>query len=327
MLAGRHGGGRWEVVPVKVAAVFPGQGSFAVGCARAWSADDTDGVFDAVSAATGFDIVEAGDDASAGRRTERAQPIIFAVSMAAWRALRHGGLAPDFVAGHSLGEYSAAAAAEVLPLDAAARIVATRGSATAAACRAHPGGMAAVIRLAAAEVEEVVDGIDGLFVANDNAPGQVVIAGDDAAMAVARQRVDELGGRLVALDVEGAFHSPAMGPAVSAVRDAFAAEQARDPSVPLVSASRARIVRTATEAVASLVDGILGAVRWRDVQLMLERKGVTDLIEVGPGKVLAGIAKRTVPELRVHSVDVPGAVDGVLARLRELAEPDALATT
>jgi [acyl-carrier-protein] S-malonyltransferase len=311
---------------MKIAALFPGQGSFSAGCARAWSANDDDGVLEAVSAAAGFDVVAASDEEGIGRDTARAQPIIFSVSLAAWRALRSRGFAPDFVAGHSLGEYSAAAAAEVLPIDAAARVVAARGTATARACREKPGGMAAVIRLAAAEVEELVEGIDGLFVANDNAPGQIVIAGDVGAMEIARARVDELGGRLVTLDVEGAFHSPAMGPAVAAVREAFAIESSQDPTVPFVSASRARVLRTASDAVSSLVDGILAAVRWRDVQLLLERKGVTDLVEIGPGRVLAGIAKRTVPALRVHSVDVPEAVARVLDDLRDLAGPQPAAS-
>lgn len=308
---------------MKIAAVFPGQGSFAVGCTRAWTEHDPDGVFATVSHEAGFDVVAAGDELGVGSDTRRAQPIIFSASLAAWRALRRQGFVPDFVAGHSLGEYSAAAAAEVLPLDAAARVVATRGRATAAACEGRPGGMAAVIRLAAAEVEEVVDGIDGLVVANDNAPGQIVIAGDLAAMDEARERVDALGGRLVMLDVEGAFHSPTMAPAVEAVREAFAAAPSNDPVVPFVSSSRARVLATASDAVASLIDGILAAVRWRDVQLLLERRGVTDLVEVGPGRVLAGIAKRTVPSLRVHSVDVPEAVAPVLAQLRALSGPDA----
>ncbi len=307
---------------MKVAAIFPGQGSFAVGCTRAWVDHDADGVLDAVSEATGMDIVAEGDAPQAGGDTSRAQPLIFAASLVAWRALRAGGLQADFVAGHSLGEYSAAAAAEVLPIASAARVVATRGVATAAACREHPGTMAAVIKLAAAEVEEVVEQVGGLVVANDNAPGQVVIAGPHDAMALARVRVDELGGRLVMLDVEGAFHSPAMAPAVEAVRSAVAAEPASDPRVPLVSSSRARVLTTATEAVASLVDGILGAVRWRDVQLLLERRGVTDLVEVGPGRVLAGIARRTVPGLRVHSVDAPAAIGEVLERLTGLAHGD-----
>lgn len=300
---------------MRIAAIFPGQGSFAVGCTRAWRDHDPDGVLDAVSEASGFDVVEAGDAADIGRDTARAQPVIFSASLAAWRALRHGGLGVDLVAGHSLGEYSAAAAAEVLPIDGAARIVATRGAATAAACRLRDGGMAAVIKLAAAEVEELVERIEGLVVANDNAPGQIVVAGDVAAIDRLRAEVDELGGRVVVLDVEGAFHSPAMAPAVDAVRDAFAKETATDPVVPLVSASRARIIRSASDAVTSLVDGILGSVRWRDVQLLLERRGVTDLIEVGPGRVLAGIAKRTVPALRVHTADVPEAVAAVLERL------------
>ena len=312
---------------MSIAALFPGQGSFAAGCTRAWASHDPDGVLATVSEQAGFDVVEAGDAEDVGRDTRRAQPIIFSVSLAAWRALRRHGFAPDFVAGHSLGEYSAAAASEVLPLDAAARVVATRGVATAAACEERPGGMAAVIRLAAAEVEELVEGIDGLYLANDNAPGQIVIAGDLAAIESARVRVDDLGGRLVALDVEGAFHSPAMGSALGAVREAFAVEPSGDPVVPFVSASRARVLSTASEAVGSLIDGLLAAVRWRDVQLLLERRGVTDLVEVGPGRVLAGIAKRTVPALRVHTVDVPDAVGPVLERLRALAGPEATPAT
>jgi len=304
---------------MKIAAVFPGQGSFSAGCTRAWLEDDADGVLATVSEAAGFDVVAAGDEPDAGRRTEQGQPVIFAASLAAWRSLRRAGFTPAFVAGHSLGEYSAATAAEVLPLDAAARVVATRGTATAAACREKPGGMAAVIKLAAAEVEELVEDIEGLVVANDNAPGQIVIAGDVDAMESARTRVDALGGRLVMLDVEGAFHSPAMAPAVELVRRAVANESSRDPAFPFVSSSRARVLQTASEAVASLVDGILGAVRWRDVQLLLERRGVTDLVEVGPGRVLAGIAKRTVPALRVHSVATPDAVRDVMQRLAGLA--------
>jgi len=307
---------------MKVAAVFPGQGSFSAGCTRVWADADTDGVMATVSEAAGFDVLEAGDAEGSGRDTERGQPIIFAASLAAWNALRRSGFMPSFVAGHSLGEYSAAAAAGVLPLDAAARVVATRGVATAAACKGVPGGMAAVIKLAAAEVEELVEGIDGLVVANDNAPGQIVIAGDMAAMAAARVRVDALGGRMVTLDVEGAFHSPAMAPAVDVVRRAVENEAASDPSVPLVSASRARVLQTAAEAVSSLVDGILAAVRWRDVQLLLERKGVTDLVEIGPGRVLAGIAKRTVPGLRVHSVAAPDAVREVIERLAGIADAE-----
>ena len=298
-----------------VAAVFPGQGSFTLGCTQAWADDDPDGVLASVSGAAGFDVIAAAEDPAAGRDTAVAQPVIFAVSLAAWRALSRGGFAPDLVAGHSLGEYSAATAAGVLPVEGAARVVAARGVATARACRERPGGMAAVLKLAAAEVEELVEGIDGLVVANDNSPGQIVVAGDADALDAARSAVDALGGRLVPLDVEGAFHSPAMAPAVDAVRAAFAAEQPADPTVPLVSASRARVVRTAADAVTSLVDGILGAVRWRDVQLLLERRGITDLVEVGPGRVLAGLAKRTVPSLRVHSVAVPEAVGDVLERL------------
>jgi [acyl-carrier-protein] S-malonyltransferase len=308
-----------EGTDVAIAAIFPGQGSFSAGCTRVWQDEDQDGVLATVSEAAGFDVVEAADAPDAGRSTERGQPILFAASLAAWTALRRSGFVPSFVAGHSLGEYSAATAAGVLPIDAAARVVTVRGTATAAACRERQGGMAAIIKLAAAEVEGIVEDIDDLFIANDNAPGQIVIAGGAAAMELARVRVDELGGRLVSLGVEGAFHSPAMRPAVEVVRRAIDAEQSHDPEVPLVSSSRVRVLRTASEAVSSLVDGILGSVRWRDVQLLLARKGITDLIEVGPGKVLAGIAKRTVPDLRVHDASTPAAVRAVMEALGERA--------
>jgi len=298
-----------------VAALFPGQGSFVPGCTRAWLDDDADGVLRTVSDAAGIDVVEAGDEEHVGRDTARAQPVIMAASLAAWHALRRGGLEADLVAGHSLGEYSAATAAGTLALDGAARVVATRGAATAAACAQRPGGMAAVIKLDAGTVEGLVARLDGVVIANDNAPGQIVVAGDPDALSVLRDEVQALGGRAVVLDVEGAFHSPAMAPAVESVRDALAAEPAADPTTPLVSGARVEILHGAAAVVASLVDGILSSVRWREVQLLLERSGITDLVEVGPGRVLAGIARRTVPSLRIHVADTPAAVREVLARL------------
>jgi len=299
---------------VRVAAVFPGQGSFAVGCTSVWRDDDPDGVLDAVSEAAGFDVVAAGEREDTGRATERGQPVLLAASLAAWSALRRAGVVPSLVAGHSLGEHAAAAAAGVLSPAAIGRVVAARGRAMTAACATAPGGMGAVVKLDAAAVDDLVADVDGLVVANDNAPGQVVVSGDHAALARARELAEARGGRLMSLDVEGPFHSPAMAAAVAPVREAVAAERIADPSIPLVSGSLVRVLRAAGDVVTSLVDGILASVRWREVQLLLAREGITDLIEVGPGRVLAGLAKRTVPDLRVHSAATPEAVR-VLAEL------------
>jgi [acyl-carrier-protein] S-malonyltransferase len=308
---------------VRVAAVFPGQGSFAVGCTEVWRDDDPDGILGAVSEAAGLDVVAAGAREDTGRATERGQPVLLAASLAAWSALRRGGLAPVLVAGHSLGEHAAAAAAGVLSPAAIGRVVAARGRAMAAACTTAPGGMGAVLKLDAAAVDELVAEVDGLVVANDNAPGQVVVSGDHAALARARTLAEDRGGRLVSLDVEGPFHSPAMVAAVDPVRAVVGGETLVDPTIPVVSGSLVRVLRAAGDVVASLVDGILASVRWREVQLLLAEHGVTDLVEVGPGRVLAGLAKRTVPALRVHSAATPEGVRAVLSELGVAPAPAA----
>ena len=293
---------------MRLAAVFPGQGSFEVGCTGAWRDDDPDGVLGAVAEASGLDVLAEGEREDTGRSTRRGQPVLLAASLASWSALVRAGVRPVIVAGHSLGEYAAASAAGVLPVPAVARLVAARGRAMSDVCATSPGGMAAVIRLDPEVVAALVDEVEGLTAANDNAPGQVVVSGDTAALARARELVDQRGGRFLPLDIEGPFHAPAMAPAVEPVRAAAAAEATAEPSVPVVSGSLVRVLRTAAEVLASLVDGILAPVRWREVQLLLAREGVTDLVEVGPGRVLAGLAKRTVPGLRVHSAATPGAV-------------------
>ena len=301
--------------PLRVAAVFPGQGSFAVGCTAAWRRDDPEAVLARVGAAAGLDVLAEGEREDTGRATGRGQPVLLAASLAAWSALHRAGVRPDLVAGHSLGEYAAAAAAGVLDVPTVARVVAARGRAMAAACAAAPGGMGAVVRLDPDVVAEVVAEVDGVTAANDNAPGQVVLSGDADALGRAREAVAARGGRFLPLDVEGAFHSPAMATAVEPVRAAVAAEVAADPVVPLVSGAVVRPLRTAAEVVAALVDGILAPVRWREVQLHLAAAGVTDLIEVGPGRVLAGLAKRTVPDLRVHPAGTPDEVRAVVDAL------------
>jgi len=300
---------------VSVAFVFPGQGSHRPGTLAAWADDPALGILEEVDAGVGRPVRALDTDERTGARTADAQPAIMATSLVAWRALTDAGLRPDVVAGHSLGEYTAAIAAGVFGVRDGARLVATRGAAMAEACVANPGTMAAVIKLSPDAVDLLVDGIDGLVVANDNAPGQVVVAGTPAAIEAVADQARDAGGRTVALTVEGAFHSPAMAPAVDAVRAAIAELRAADPAVPLISGAHARPGERAADVTDGLIDGMLAPVRWREVQLALASRGVTHLVEVGPGKVLAGLAKRTVPDLERFTIESPDDVAATVAAL------------
>ncbi|MTV27057.1 ACP S-malonyltransferase [Nitriliruptoraceae bacterium ZYF776] len=313
---------------MRTAWMFPGQGSLRPGCVRAAEAV-ADGAgaaegraaaaaartLDAIGEAVGRDLRALGDDRDAGARTADAQPTIFAASLAAAAALHELGAAPDVVAGHSLGECTAAVAAGAWPLDDGARLVAARGEAMGRACAATPGAMAAVVKLAAAAVEELTSRHPEVVVANDNAPGQVVVAGPPDAIAEVRGTARELGGRAVPLEVEGAFHSPAMAPARDELAAALADLRPDAPSVPLLTGTSVTVLDDASAVADALVEGVLAPVRWREVQEALAADGVTHLVEVGPGGVLAGLAKRTVPDLEVVTVATPAdavAVAGLL---------------
>lgn len=296
---------------MSIAFVFPGQGSHRGGSLDAWVGHPALGVLDEVSEGIDRDVRALTDDPEAGGRTADAQPAILAASLVTWRALRDEGVGADVVAGHSLGEYTAAIAAGVFGVTEGAALVATRGEAMAAACAANPGTMAAVVKLAPDAVEVLVDRIEGLVIANDNAPGQVVVAGPPAAVEAVAAEAREAGGRALPLDVEGAFHSPAMAPAVEPVSQALADTPADDPEIPVVAGSDAVARRDVAGITDALRAGMLSPVRWREVQLALAEQGVTDLVEVGPGGVLAGLAKRTVPDLTIHRVERPEDVRSV----------------
>lgn len=301
----------------RIAFVFPGQGSHRAGMASAWLPEAAE-LFDDLADATGLDLVATADDADAcGASTRLGQPSITAVSLAALAALTDAGLKPDVVAGHSLGEVTAAVAAGVFTPVEGARVVAARGRAMGQACRTTPGTMAAVVRVDEDVVEDVVGGIEDVVVANVNAPGQVAIAGTDDAVAAASDAMREHGGRVIPLPVEGAFHSPAMTPAVVALTAALEWAPARDPEVPLVSGLDATARTTASGVRRALVEGLLAPVRWVQVQRALAADGVGLLVEVGPGGVLTGLARRTVPDLEVVQVatpdDVPAAVEAAAA--------------
>ncbi|MFA9444849.1 ACP S-malonyltransferase [Egicoccus sp. AB-alg6-2] len=299
---------------MRLAFVFPGQGSFRAGCLDAWDDHEAASVVDEVGDAIGRDLRSLAADAATGARTADAQPTIMTASLVAWRALLGAGVSPDVVAGHSLGEATAAIAAGSLPVADGARVVAARGAAMGRACAANPGGMAALVKLQPDAVQVLVDEDPDLVVANDNAPGQVVLAGTPDAIERIRERAREAGGRALPLDVEGAFHSPAMAPAVDDLAAALADVELRDPRVPLVTGTTTDVLRDGDAIGRALVAGVLAPVRWRELQARLAELGVEDLVEVGPGGVLAGLAKRSVPDLRVHTVSAPEDVVAVADR-------------
>ncbi len=298
-----------------IAIVFPGQGSHRAGALDPWEGHAALGVLDEVSAGLGRDVLPLTQDPGAGGRTADAQPAILAVSLVVARALKDAGVVPDVVAGHSLGEFTAAIHAGCLSVRDGSALVAARGAAMGEACRENPGTMAAVVKLDPQAVEVLVEGIDGLVIANDNAPGQVVVAGTPDAVEAVKGRARDAGGRALPLDVEGAFHSPAMAPAVDPVAAAIADLDVADPTITLVSGSTAAPLVDAAAVSAALVDGILAPVRWREVQERLVSLGVTEVVEAGPGGVLAGLVKRTIPDVRAHKVETPDDLDAALEAL------------
>jgi [acyl-carrier-protein] S-malonyltransferase len=296
---------------VRVAFVFPGQGSYRPGFLTGWGGHPASRILDEITDRIGRDPRSLDLDPSTGERTADAQPAILAGSLVAWQALTDAGVRAEVVAGHSLGEVTAAIASGALDLGDGAALVAERGRAMGAACATTPGAMAALVKLSPDAVEVLIDEDPDLVMANDNAPGQVVVAGTPGAIERIRGRAREAGGRALPLQVEGAFHSPAMAAAVERVAAASTHLLLEDPTVPLVSGTSAEPLRTGAAIRQALVDGILAPVRWREVQRRLGELGVEELVEVGPGGVLAGLARRAAPEMRVHTVASPSDVDAV----------------
>jgi [acyl-carrier-protein] S-malonyltransferase len=305
---------------MRIAFVHPGQGALRSGMAAAWRGHPAGQVIDEVGERAGLDLWTLADDPASGADTAVAQPAILAVSLAASRALTDAGIRPAFVAGHSLGECTAAIVGGALSVADGAEVVAERGRAMGAACRANPGTMAAIIKLDRDEVDRLVARVPDAQVANDNAPGQVVVSGPvDAIDQVAELARDE-GGRAMALDVEGAFHSAAMTPATVALDGLLRRTGLDDLDVPLVTGTTGELVASRGDVHRALVDGILAPVRWVDVQRKLAALEVDLLVECGPGGVLKGMAKRTVPDLDVLTVSAPEDVDDVVAHVLGAAE-------
>ncbi len=311
---------------MKYAFVFPGQGSQFVGMGKELAANFASAreVFDEVNDALSEDLFKIMTEGPATEltMTANAQPALMAFSLALVRVLEKdfGICLKDkatFVAGHSLGEYSAACAAGVFSLSDTAKLLRIRGEAMQNAVPFGVGGMAAVLGLSFNEVEALVeacaDGKEVCVAANDNSDGQVVLSGTMGAINKAVDIAGEFGARkCVKLDVSAPFHSPMMAPAAEVMMRAFMQVEAHDAQIPLVANVLAEPVIKHREIVKNLIEQVTATVRWRETMYYFKDQGITDLVELGAGKVLSGIAKRSNKEMNSISIGTP-------AELEELA--------
>jgi [acyl-carrier-protein] S-malonyltransferase len=308
--------------------MFPGQGAQEVGMGQALAAafPEADAALVEAEAAFASAAVSGGPrlrdmlfngPAEELLLTEHAQPAMVAVSVAASRVLTTRGVTPAFVAGHSLGEYSAHVVAGTFSLADAVAIVRRRGRYMQEAVPVGTGAMAAILGGDAALVEqacrEAADG-DVVSPANLNAPGQIAIAGHAAAVARASERAKALGARkAIPLAVSAPFHCALMKPAQDRLEPELRALVCADPRVPVVANVDAEPKRTAADAIDALVRQVSAPVRWQDVVQRLSQEGVTTFVEVGPGTVLAGLVKKIVKDAQILSFNRPEQLDAVLA--------------
>lgn len=298
----------------RIAWLFPGQGAQAVGMGKAVveASAKAKSVFDRADSALEMPLtklVQEGPEEEL-TLTANAQPAIVTTSIAVLEALREQLpelAAPSFVAGHSLGEYSAIVAANGMDLEDAVRVVRARGQAMQAAVPAGEGAMAAIMGLEAEVLETLCSDVagEGLGVvspANFNAPGQIVIAGAAKAVEAVSARVSDFKGRAIPLKVSAPFHCALMAPAAKVVGDALSAATLRELEVPVVHNVDAKPNRDASVVRDRLVSQVDGAVRWEQIVRFLVAEGVTHALEIGPGKVLAGLCKRTDKSLKVLSI-------------------------
>jgi [acyl-carrier-protein] S-malonyltransferase len=246
-------------------------------------------------------------------RTRAAQLAVLVTSLVAWEAARDR-VDPVAFAGHSLGQVSALIASGALPFDAGIRFAARRAELTQAAADRHPGRMAALLGVTPEQAESACAATEGCWLANDNAPGQVVIAGTPAGVEAAVAAAKELGVRkALSLNVGGAFHTPLMEEAAAALVAELANVTFAPPSAPVVSNHDGRAYADADGWRTRSAEHVAVPVRWRAVQTTLAERGAPALVEVGHGTMLAALAKRTVPDLPLLGVDGPDALAALAA--------------
>ena len=299
-----------------LAFTFPGQGSQRPGMGRPWVGHESWELVDEASDICGRDVSALLLDADADelKDTRNAQLTTFVSSLMVLDAVERLGIEPSFCAGHSLGEYTALTATGALSFDDGVRLVVERADAMHEAGISSPGTMAAVLGLDDDDVEVACRRADSdVWVANYNASGQVVIAGSQEGVAAASVVAKELGAKkIMPLQVAGAFHTPFMTSARDRLREAIAAASPRDTEVPVVSNVDALAHNTGSEWTSLLSAQLSSPVRWKHCLLTLAELGVTNFVELGPGGVLTGMAKRTVEGARTISVATPEELDKLI---------------
>ena len=299
-----------------LAFTFPGQGSQRPGMGKPWVNHESWELVTEASEIAGRDV---GDlllnaDAETLKDTRNAQLTTFVSSLMVLDAVERLGFEPSLCAGHSLGEYTALTANGALGFDDGVRLVIERASAMHDAGTKSPGVMSAVLGLDDEQVETACRRADSdVWVANFNAPGQVVIAGSPTGVQLASEHAKELGAkRIMALPVSGAFHTPLMAPARDRLREAIAAAKPRDSDVPIVSNVDAKAHSHGNEWTTLLSAQLSSPVRWKQCLQTMFESGIKDFVELGPGGVLTGMAKRTIESARTLSISTPDELDKLI---------------
>ena len=308
--------------------VFPGQGAQSIGMGKALAEayPASKAVFDEVDDALGeklSDLIWEGDIETL-TLTANAQPALMATSIAAMRALEAEGVgldAVDFVAGHSLGEYSALAAAGAIKVGDTAKLLRTRGEAMQSAVPVGVGAMAVLLGLDFNAAQDVADAAaqgEVCQAANDNDPSQVVVSGDKAAVERAVEIAKDKGARrAMLLPVSAPFHCTMMAPAAEVMAQALAEVDIERPAVPLVANVIAKSVSDPAAIRSLLVDQVTGSVRWRESVLWMADNGVTSTVEVGAGKALTGMIRRIHKEMTTANVGTPDEAAKVAADIKQ----------
>jgi [acyl-carrier-protein] S-malonyltransferase len=302
----------------KIAFCFPGQGSLEAGMGRdlAEASPEAREVFDIGSEASGLDLRRLCFDTPLEEmvETELQQPALVATSLAFLAALRKRGIVPDYVVGHSVGEFAALTAAGAMNVRETIALVRERGLAMAEAAKERPGAMAAILGLDDEVVERICRKILGVWPANYNCPGQIVISGEHEAVDECCAKAEEAGARrTVKLKVSGAFHSPLVARAAERLRPAVERVKFGEPEAAFMSTVTARF-EDAQRMGALLVDQLTAPVRYTQAASELIREGVRTFVEVGPGNVLSGLMKRIDRSVKAFPVnDLPS-----LERIKEL---------
>ena len=298
---------------MKVAFCFPGQGSVEPGMGReiADAVKEARAVYTRGSAASNLDLERLcfHGDASELLDTAVQQPALVATSLAMLAAIRARGIEPDYVIGHSVGEFAAIAACGSMTDEEAIALVRERGIAMAEAAARHPGSMAAILGLEDEVVETLCRKILGVWPANYNCPGQIVVSGENAAVDECCELAQEAGARrAVKLKVSGAFHSPLVARAADRLRPAIDKVKFQEPVAPFMSTVTARL-ESAQRMGPLLVDQLTAPVRFTQAASELMREGVRTFVEVGPGNVLSGLVKRIDRSVKAVSVNSLAALD------------------